>query len=278
MTKQLSYALFGILLMTGLALAATASATVEAAPAEPEIPAMQSGKLYLPSADPMAELESTLATARDNHKRLLVVAGANWCHDSRALAARLFTAPLESVIDANYETLFVDVGYLDRGKDVLGSLGIPVYYATPTVLIVDPVSGQVVNAGNRHQWGEAASIGMDASVKYFSQYAETSGALPAGEDDIELQTLLDEIAVFEQAQADRLYRAYAVVGPMLKAYKEGDKDAFSEKLWNEVRDYRLRVPLDLEALRDDARERVAAGETGITLNFPVYPPFSWELE
>lgn len=275
MTKQLLYVLFGIALMTGLTFTSTTRAAVEAAP---EIPAMQSGKLYLSSADPMAELEAKLVAARDSGKRLLVIAGANWCHDSRALAARLFTAPLEAVIDTSYETLFVDVGYLDRGKDVLGSLGIPVYYATPTVLIVDPVSGRVVNADNRHQWGEAASIGMDASVDYFSRYAATSRPLPAGEDDIELQALLDEIAVFEQAQAERLYRAYAVVGPMLKAYKEGDKDAFSEKLWNEVRDYRLKVPLDLEALRNDARERVAAGETGITLDFPVYPPFSWELD
>lgn len=275
MTKKLSYFLFGSLLIAGLVFANPALADGETAA---EIPAMQSGKLYLPAEDPVADLEAKLATAKDTGKRLLVIAGGNWCHDSRALAARLFTPPLESVIDTYYETLFVDVGYLDKGEDVLGRLGIPVYYATPTVLIVDPVSGEVVNAGDRHQWGDAASIGMDASVEYFSRYAETPDIAPVIEENIRLQSLLDEIAVFEQAQADRLYRAYEVVGPMLQAYKEGDKDAFSEQVWNAVRDYRLQVPLDLEALRTDARERVAAGETGIRLNYPVYPPFAWELE
>lgn len=275
MTKKLSYFLFGSLLIAGLVFANPALADGETAA---EIPAMQSGKLYLPAEDPVADLEAKLATAKDTGKRLLVIAGGNWCHDSRALAARLFTPPLESVIDTYYETLFVDVGYLDKGEDVLGRLGIPVYYATPTVLIVDPVSGEVVNAGDRHQWGDAASIGMDASVEYFSRYAETPDIAPVIEENIRLQRLLDEIAVFEQAQADRLYRAYEVVGPMLQAYKEGDKDAFSEQVWNAVRDYRLQVPLDLEALRTDARERVAAGETGIRLNYPVYPPFAWELE
>lgn len=275
MTKKLSYFLFGSLLIAGLVFANPALADGETAA---EIPAMQSGKLYLPAEDPVADLEAKLATAKDTGKRLLVIAGGNWCHDSRALAARLFTPPLESVIDTYYETLFVDVGYLDKGEDVLGRLGIPVYYATPTVLIVDPVSGEVVNAGDRHQWGDAASIGMDASVEYFSRYAETPDIAPVIEENIRLQSLLDEIAVFEQAQADRLYRAYEVVGPMLQAYKEGDKDAFSEQVWNAVRDYRLQVPLDLEALRTDARERVAAGETGIRLSYPVYPPFAWELE
>jgi len=277
MTKPLAHALSGFLLIAGLVLASAAWADGETA-TEAEAPAMQSGKLYLPAEDPVADLEAKLAAARNSGKRLLVIAGGNWCHDSRALAARLFTPPLESVIDSHYETFFVDVGYLDKGEDVLGMLGIPVYYATPTVLIVDPVSGAVVNAENRHQWGDAASIGMDASVAYFEQYADTSGTATVMDDGSELQSLLDEIAAFEQAQAARLYRAYEIVGPMLKAYKEGDKDAFSEKIWNAVREYRLQVPLDIEALRSEARTRLNAGETNISLDYPVYPPFSWELE
>jgi len=274
-SRRLACIAFGLLLLAGPARAAAPASSVETAPATP---AVQSGRLYLPSAAPLADLEAARARAQAGGKRLLVVAGANWCHDSRALASRLFMAPLEPVIDAGYETLFVDVGYLDKGGDVLGSLGIPVYYATPTVLIVDPSSGRVVNAGDRHQWGEAAAIGMDESVEYFERYAGAATAVPVSRDDPALQALLAEIAHFEQAQAERIYRAYAVVGPMLKAYKEGDKDGFSEQLWSEVRDYRLRVPLDLEALRAEARASVAAGETGIRLDFPVYGPFSWEQD
>ncbi len=240
---------------------------------EPDIPATSSGMLYLPSADPMADLAAKLAAARASNKRLLVVLGANWCHDSLALGSRLFTAPLSTLIDAHYETLFVDVGYLDKGKDVITSLGIPVYYATPTVLIVDPVSGQVINAHNRHQWAKAANISMQASIEYFGQFTDSRQTGLESDDDASLQALLSEIAVFEQTQAERLYQAYTVVGPMLKAYKEGDKEAFSDELWNEVRDYRFKVPLDLEALRDEARVRVAAGETGIELNYPVYHRF-----
>jgi len=275
MTRILPRTLFGILALAALALAGNAGADSTTAP---DVAAILSGEVYLPSDDPLADLEAKLASARHNGKRLLVIAGGNWCHDSRALGARLFTAPLESVIDTYYETLFVDVGYLDKGMDVLGRLGVPIYFATPTVLVVDPVSGQVVNANDRHQWGDAASIGMDASVAYFSQYADTGQSFPVTEEDSQLQALLAEIDGFEQQQALRLTRAYAVVGPMLKAYKEGDKDAFSDKLWNEVRDYRLQVPMDLDALRNEARTRVAAGERDISLDYPAYPTFSWETD
>ena len=272
--KQVKFFLLGVLLSaaTGGTWAADTTAAIEAEPA-----AASSGKLYHPSAEPLAGLAAKMALAKTNNRLLLVVLGGNWCHDSRALAARLYTAPLDTLVNASYETLFVDVGYLEKGRDVLTSLGIPVYYATPTVLIVDPVSGQVINTRDRHRWANASSIDMTESVAYFSQFAETGPAAAEAENDPSLETLLDEIDAFEQLQAERLYQAYGILGPMLKAYKEGNPKAFREDLWNEVRDYRYQVPADLDALRTAARERVASGETGIKLDYPVYPPFFWEV-
>ncbi|MGB5489115.1 MAG: hypothetical protein WBN06_17120, partial [Lysobacterales bacterium] len=219
-----------------------------------------------------------LDAARESNKLALVIMGANWCHDSRALAARIYEEPLSTTIDEQYEIIFIDVGYLEKGKDVITRLGIAAYYATPTVLIVEPVSGQVVNAGNRHQWANAASISMQESVAYFGQFTNTDLATLQGDEviDEDLQHLLMEIDAFEQIQAERLYQAYAVLAPMLKAYKEGDKNAFSDATWNEVRDYRYKIPIDIEALRAEARTRVAAGETDIKLAYPVYRSFSWD--
>jgi hypothetical protein len=94
----------------------------------------------------------------------------------------------------------------------------------------------------------------------------------------ELIRLLAEIDSFERLQADRVYDAYAVVGPLLAAYKAGEKPEHFEDYWNEVRDYRMQVPLDLDALRIEARERVSSGESDITLDYPEYPAFSWETE
>ena len=52
-------------------------------------------------------------------------------------------------------------------------------------------------------------------------------------------------------------------------------DDFEDR-WNEVRDFRLKVPLDVDALRAEARDRVNAGEQDIHLAFPEYPAFSWD--
>ncbi len=152
----------------------------------------------MPSDKPMADLAVKTDAARESGKQLLVVLGGNWCHDSRALAARLYEEPLSTTIEAHYEILFVDVGYLQIGKDLITSLGIPVYYATPTVLIVDPVSGRVINAQNRHQWGDAANIGMAESLEYFRQFADADPSVKQNEDvdDAQLKELLMEIDKF----------------------------------------------------------------------------------
>lgn len=236
--------------------------------------------MYLPSDDAMADVSNALSAARDSNKLVLVVMGANWCHDSRALASRLHQAPLNALIDEHYETVFIDVGYLDTGKDVINSIGPPVYYATPTVLILDPVSGQMVNADNRHQWGDAYNISMEESLEYFQLMAAANLTDLRGDEEVpeELMGLLADIDSFERQQADRIYDAYAVIGPMLKAYKAGEKPEHFEAYWNEVRDYRMQVPRDLGALRAEALLRVSSGESDITLEYPEYPAFSWETE
>ena len=170
------------------------------------------------------------------------------------------------------------MGYLDKGSEVIKSLGPPVYYATPTVLIVDPVSGTLVNAGNRHQWGSADTISMEDSVAYFRLMASASPVASGNESAAgqDLQKLLAEIDVFEQAQAERLYAAYAVIGPMLQAYKEGIAPGEFNDYWEEVRAFRMQVPMDVDELRREARDRAAAGEQHIQLEYPQYAPFSWE--
>jgi hypothetical protein len=276
--KFLHLILLSLLLGTGFFSTQVVQASEDTSTDPSLDPAIRKGKLYLPSDDAMTDLAASLEAARNSNRLLLVVMGANWCHDSRALASRLFKEPLSTGVNEHYELLFVDVGYLEKGKEVITSLGIPVYYATPTVLIIDPVSGKVINSQNRHQWAEAATISMEESVDYFQQFAEADLAAFRNEDVVnsDLQALLLEIERFEQVQADRLYEAYALLAPMLHAYKKGDKDAFSEDTWNEVRDYRYKVSSDIEALRVEAHERVAAGEADIQLTYPVYPPFSWE--
>jgi hypothetical protein len=236
------------------------------------------GHLYRSSADPLADVQQALERADEANRRALVVLGANWCHDSRALAARLHRSPLAEVIQEHYELIFVDVGFYENGSDVLQQFGVAQLYATPTVLIVDPSSGALVDDDERHMWGNAYNIDMAASVEYFEKWATSDTAAESVEAPDELQKLYAEIDQFEQALAERVAAGYAVVGPMLAAWKAGNVPQNFDASWDELRDFRSAIPDAIRELRDEAKRRVSAGDEEIQLEFPEYSSLSWESE
>jgi thiol-disulfide isomerase/thioredoxin len=236
------------------------------------------GHLYQPSDDPLADVQRAISTAGVTERRALVVLGANWCHDSRALAARLHRSPLAEVIQQHYELVFVDVGYYEKGRAVAQQFGVAHYYATPTVLIIDPGSGQLVDDEDRHMWGNAYRISMSESVEYFEKWAANRLAPDPAAESTELRQVYAEIDQFEEQLAERVAAGYAVVGPMLAAYKAGNAPEDFDASWDELSDFRNAIPGDIRTLRDEAQRRVSEGENDIQLLFPEYPLLSWESE
>jgi len=236
------------------------------------------GRLFPPSANLLADVQQALDRAGDGDRLALVVLGANWCHDSRALAARLHRSPLAEVIQQHYELVFVDVGFYDKGRAVAQQFGVAHYYATPTVLIIDPSSGQLINDEDRHRWSNAYRIDMPTSVRYFEKWLKDDSAADPVGDSAELQRLYAEIDEFEQQLAERVAIGYAVVGPMLEAYEAGNAPEEFDASWDELRDFRVAIPRDIRKLREDVRRRVSAGDQDIQILFPKYPLLSWESE
>jgi len=232
---------------------------------------------YKPSADQMGDVTTTLEKAKAQGKLALVVMGANWCHDSRALISKMTDPSLAPMLEENYETVLVDVGGLAHGKDVIERFGMPVIYGTPTLLVVDPTTGQQVNRHDMHQWRDAYSVSQEDTNAYFEKMlkAETRGAPKPDPESSELMALLAGVDAFEKAQSERIYKAFALIGPMITMKREERPDNFGG-LWNELRDFRYQITSDLENLRADARSRIKAGETNIALAYPTYEPFSWE--
>ena len=256
-----------VMLLTGVGLA-----TGNASAAETDA----DGALYEPSADPLADVQRAIAAAGAAERRALVVLGANWCIDSRALAARLHQPPLADVIEEHYELVLVDVGYLETDRAVAQELGVAHYYAMPTVLSVDPSSGQLVDVDEHHMWGNAYSVSMSESVEYFEKWALSDSAPDPASDSAQLEQLYARIDRFEGQLADRVDAGYAVVGPMLAAYYAGNAPPEFRASWSELRDFRMSIPGAIRELREEARRRAAAGEESIQLPFPEYPRLSWE--
>ena len=127
------------------------------------------------SANAGQNVDQALARAKLSGKKVLLVMGANWCHDSRALAANFQTPLLAPLLEDAYELVYVDVGEVQRGPrdiniDIAQRYGINEIVGTPTVLILTG-NGQLLNKESAPTWRNAASRTLDATYSYFSAYA-----------------------------------------------------------------------------------------------------------
>lgn len=141
-----------------LPLALAGCATVPDAPPHPE------ARLYSPTADASADVDAALARAAQNGKRVLLVMGGNWCHDSRALAGWLETPRFAALTAAHYEVVFVDVGVPQTGEgrnlEIARRFGLAEFPGTPALLVLT-AEGMLVNAESATEWRNAASRSED---------------------------------------------------------------------------------------------------------------------
>lgn len=153
-------------LIAALALALAGCATTKAEPtAEAHPVTYPEATSYAVTANPMDDVDAALALAAEHDTRLLMVMGANWCHDSRALAGWLGTERFKSLIDEHFELIFVNIGLPQTGDghnfDIARRFGLNELPGTPNLLVVTP-EGLLVNSDTATTWRDAASRSEDA--------------------------------------------------------------------------------------------------------------------
>ena len=120
---------------------------------------------YDVSEDAMVDVDAALARASESGKRVMLVMGANWCHDNLALAGWLATERFQALVDEHYELVFINVGMPQRGDGhnlhVARRFGVDDLPGTPNVLVLTP-EGELVNGETATTWRDAASRPEDA--------------------------------------------------------------------------------------------------------------------
>lgn len=217
------------------------------------------------SADAEAELSAAIARAEDGERRVMIILGANWCHDSRGLAAHLASDAMQPVLDAHYEVVWVDVGQRERHQDIPVRYGVPTLYGTPTVLVVDPELG-LVNRASVHDWTNAYSRRTEEAVEYFTTFATIRpGSGGVVENTETYRDLMDDIDAWEAIEGARLMRAYREIEAMRSEMaplfeRAGNDDDATDAVEafhsfeNDMERHRRRMRNDADRLRSDARD------------------------
>lgn len=210
--------------------------------------------VFIPTERPILQAETALSKALAENKYALIVLGAQWCHDSVGLAENFSTDEMQSVLTARYITQFIDVAYLEDRRDITNLVGYPNYFATPTVLIVDPASNTVINMDSLKEWQSADSVDKQTYIKQFSRFNQGDA-----QSKPTLSNNMPSLAAFEAEQSERLQQGYKVLGPLLAAsdIEESSNMTGKEreqllKLWRKVKKFRINVQAHIHELRSTA--------------------------
>lgn len=168
-----------VLLIVAAALAVTACASAPA----PVAPSGPEARPYQVRDTASADVDAALARAGQSGKRVLLVMGANWCHDSRALAGWLGTDRFVDLIEGQYELVYVDIGRAgpDRPNvEIARRFGVPELPGSPNVLVLTG-DGTLVNPTTATTWRNAGSRTADAIYDELATLADLP-VVPGGSD------------------------------------------------------------------------------------------------
>ena len=128
---------------------------------------------YNEAADAKAEIEQALATAGSTKRNVLVIFGANWCEDCRALDASLKSQKNAELLAKEFVVVKVDVGNFDRNGTITTQYGNPTKKGIPAAVVLAP-NNQTLYATRAGELSNARRMSESGVYEFFSQAVSTS--------------------------------------------------------------------------------------------------------
>jgi thioredoxin 1 len=132
---------------------------------------------YDETANAKVEIRQALAAAKAHRGKVLVIFGANWCEDCRALDRALKADKSASLLAAEFAVVKVDVGRFDRNLDVVAAYGNPTKKGIPAAVVLS-VENQVLYATRAGELADARRMSVGGIYEFFENVTHVTQARP----------------------------------------------------------------------------------------------------
>jgi len=124
---------------------------------------------YDEKADAHRQIAAAIAEASKAHKNVILIFGANWCGDCRALNEQMHKDELAALIGKNYEVVKIDVGRFNKNQDIGEKYHMPLKHGIPALAVLDP-SGNLLYAMDQGQFSDARSMSYESIRDFFIKW------------------------------------------------------------------------------------------------------------
>ena len=128
--------------------------------------------IYDEKADASRQIAAAITAASLPGKpvrNIVLVFGANWCLDCRALDDNMRNPELAALIEKHFVVVKIDVGRMDKNLDVALKHGVPVKRGIPAMAVLDS-RGKLLYAQDQGQFADARLMSFESIKAFFEQW------------------------------------------------------------------------------------------------------------
>jgi thioredoxin 1 len=123
---------------------------------------------YNETTDAKLDIKQALTQAATTKTPVIVVFGANWCGDCRALDVAMKTGASAPLLAHDFKIVKVDVGQIDKNVDIAQSYGVPLKKGIPAVVILSS-NNEVLYATRAGELADARKMGDNGIYEFFKR-------------------------------------------------------------------------------------------------------------
>ena len=132
---------------------------------------------YDTSANAPADVQQALVQAKTEHLPVLIIFGANWCEDCRALDRALKSDKNAALMAHAFKVVKVDVGNFDHNLDLSASYGNPIQKGIPAAVVVSP-DNRVLYATKAGELADARRMSETGIYDFFRKVSQNTALTP----------------------------------------------------------------------------------------------------
>jgi thioredoxin 1 len=138
-------------------------------PAKLQQPLSTKKDIYGSSIDAHTEIQQALSGAAKEHKRVLLLFGANWCYDCHVLDLAFQRPDISAVLKRDYKVVHVDVGEGDKNQDLMSEYDVPMKRGIPAAAVLDG-NGKLLVSQKNGEFEKARALGPEDLLRFLNQW------------------------------------------------------------------------------------------------------------
>ncbi|HLH06918.1 MAG TPA: thioredoxin family protein [Terriglobales bacterium] len=132
-------------------------------------PASLNPNLYPRGVDAHQEIKEAIERASHEHKRVILIFGANWCYDCHVLDFALHHSDAAPVAEKNFVIVHVDIGEGKLNPDLVSEYKIPLDKGVPALAVLDS-NGKLLYSQQNGEFESARSMDPDELIAFLEKW------------------------------------------------------------------------------------------------------------